>query len=130
MQKPKNMLLTKNPQFLSNFAQTFRDWSFNGQVNSSMFELNWTKNVNFSLIAYFWASALFYESVPMVGFICNFQFSSFAQRKIMHSPDTFPHKHFFKKVASTAIKKLVYRKSFEYLFQRTLQWWYIYLWGL
>ena len=29
-----------------------------------MFEKNWSKNVNFLLITYFWASALFYESVP------------------------------------------------------------------
>ena len=32
----------------------------------------------------------------------------------MHLP-FLPHKHFFKKVTSTAIKKLVYRKSFECL---------------
>ena len=53
---PRNMPLIKNPQFLSNFAQTFRDWSSNGLVNLSKFEQNWTKIVDFSLMAYFLAS--------------------------------------------------------------------------
>ena len=50
---PRNMLLMKNLQFLSNFAQTFTDWSSNGWINYSKFEQNRTNIVNFLLIAYF-----------------------------------------------------------------------------
>ena len=42
----------KNPQFLTNFAQTFRDSSIHGEFHPWKFELDWLKIVYFSLIAF------------------------------------------------------------------------------
>ena len=46
-----SLLLVKNPQYLSNFTQTFRDWPNHGAVSYWKFELNWIRIVDFSLIA-------------------------------------------------------------------------------
>ena len=53
-EKVKNVLLTKNLQFLSDFAQKFRDCPENFWDHLTKFELNRTKIVDFSLIAKFW----------------------------------------------------------------------------
>ena len=52
--KAKNVVLTKNPQFLSDLSQNFRADHQNFCDDSSKFELNRTKIVDFSLIAKFW----------------------------------------------------------------------------
>ena len=53
-EKAKNMLLIKNPQFLFDFAQKFRNRPKNFCEHFPKFELNRTKIVDFSLIAKFW----------------------------------------------------------------------------
>ena len=58
-----NMLLMKNPQFLADQAETLSILSIHGMVIFTKFHINWTKIVDFSLIAYFSASAIFYDSV-------------------------------------------------------------------
>ena len=40
----------KNPQFLTNFSQTFRNWPIYGGDNLWKFLLNWSKIVDFSLL--------------------------------------------------------------------------------
>ena len=52
---PRNGPLIKNPQFLSNFAETLRAWPSHGMINIWKFEQNWTKIVDFLIIAYFQA---------------------------------------------------------------------------
>ena len=52
-EKAKNVLLTKNPQFLSDWAQNFRDDHENFRDLLTKFELNRTKIVDFLLIAKF-----------------------------------------------------------------------------
>ena len=52
-EKAKNMLLVKNPQFLSDFAQKFRNRPKNFCDHFPKFELNRTKIVDFLLIAKF-----------------------------------------------------------------------------
>ena len=52
-EKAKNVLLTKNPQFSSDFAQNFRDRPENFRDHLTKFELNRTKIVDFLLIVYF-----------------------------------------------------------------------------
>ena len=53
-EKAKNVLLTKNPQFLSDWAQNFRDDHENFGDHLTKFELNWMKIVDFLIIAHFW----------------------------------------------------------------------------
>ena len=53
------MLLMKNPQFLGDQAETLAILTIHEIVIFTKFHINWTKIVDFSLIAYFWASALF-----------------------------------------------------------------------
>ena len=53
VQEPKNMLLMKNPQFLSNLAQNLRDWPNNFCGHLTKFELNRMKIVDFLVIAQF-----------------------------------------------------------------------------
>ena len=65
---PQNWLLMKNLHFWSNFDETLSIVSTNEVVNWTKFCQNWIKNVDFSLIANFEASLIFYESV----FSCTF----------------------------------------------------------
>ena len=53
----------KNLQFLINFDETLPKGPINEIVNWSKFGQDWTKIVEFSLIANFDASLIFYESV-------------------------------------------------------------------
>ena len=57
------MLLMKNLQFLTNQAETLVILPIYETVIVTKFQINWTKIVDFSLIAYFSASAIFYYSV-------------------------------------------------------------------
>ena len=61
--KLKNWLLIKIQQFLSNLDQTFTNWLAHLWKLLAKFHQNWTKIVDFSLIANFEASLIFYESV-------------------------------------------------------------------
>ena len=56
----------KNLQFLFNFDETLPNDPINELVNWSKFGQDWTKIVEFSLIANFDASLIFYESVSMI----------------------------------------------------------------
>ena len=49
----------KNPQFLANQAQTLAIWPNHEMVILTKFHNNWTKIVDFSLIANFKASSIF-----------------------------------------------------------------------
>ena len=53
-EKAKNVLLTKNPQFLSDWAQILWDGHENFRGDPWNFEQNRTKIVDFLLIAHFW----------------------------------------------------------------------------
>ena len=53
----------KNPQFLANQAQTLAISPIHEIVILTKFHDDWTKIVDFSLIAYFRASLIFYASV-------------------------------------------------------------------
>ena len=55
----------KNLQFLSNFDQTLSKGPINEIVNWTTFGQDWTKIVDFSLIANFEASLIFYASVSI-----------------------------------------------------------------
>ena len=55
----------KNLQFLFNFDETLPKVPINEVVNWSKFGQDWTKIVEFSLIANFDASLIFYESVSI-----------------------------------------------------------------
>ena len=59
----------KNPQFLTNLAQTLRDWPHYGWVNPWRFEQNWSKIEDFSLIA-------FKDAIPKRGAqVCSGKYS-------------------------------------------------------
>ena len=59
------MLLMKNSQFLAYHAQTLAILPIHEIVILTKFHDNWTKIVDFSLIAYFRAGLVFYASVFM-----------------------------------------------------------------
>ena len=61
----------KNLQFLFNFDETFPKGPINELVDWSKFGQDWTKIVEFSLIANFDASLILYESVSK--FLSNFE---------------------------------------------------------
>ena len=63
------MLLMKNLQFLTNQAETLAILPIHEIVIFTKFQINWTKIVDFSLIAYFGASVIFYDSVST--YICT-----------------------------------------------------------
>ena len=56
----------KNPQFLADQAENLAILPIHGIVIFTKFHMNWTKIVDFSLIAYFGASAIFYDSVSRI----------------------------------------------------------------
>ena len=56
----------KNLQFWSNFDETLSNVPKNEVVNWTKFGQDWTKIVDFSLIANFEASLIFYESVSII----------------------------------------------------------------
>ena len=56
----------KNLQFLFNFGETLPKVPISELVNWSKFGQNWTKIADFSLIANFEASLIFYESVSSI----------------------------------------------------------------
>ena len=58
----------KNPQFLANQAQTLAILPIHEIVILTKFHDDWTRIVDFSLIAYFRASLIFYASVFMYAF--------------------------------------------------------------
>ena len=55
----------KNLQFLTNQAQTLAILPIHEIVIFTKFQVNWAKIVDFSLIAYFRTSAIFYDSVSI-----------------------------------------------------------------
>ena len=56
----------KNPHFLADQAETLSILPTHEIVIFTKFHTNWTKIVDFSLIAYFSASAIFYYSVFII----------------------------------------------------------------
>ena len=48
---------------MSNFVQILSIWPYHGYFNLPKFHWFWRKIVIFSLMTYFWASSIFYESV-------------------------------------------------------------------
>ena len=56
----------KKLQFLFNFHETLPKVPINEVVNWTKFGHDWTKRVEFSLIANFDASLIFYESVSII----------------------------------------------------------------
>ena len=62
---PQNVLLMKNLQFLFNFDETLSKSPKIEIVNWTKFGQDWTKIVDFSLIANFEACLIFYASVFM-----------------------------------------------------------------
>ena len=68
----------KNPQFLADQAETLAILPIHDLVIFTKFHINWTKIVDFSLIACFSANAIFYYSVSsklmaydeFVSFLC------------------------------------------------------------
>ena len=59
---PKNMLLIKNPQFLSNQYETLSKWGPHDNFILTKFRINWVKIVDFLIKAYFWFSVRFFDS--------------------------------------------------------------------
>ena len=53
---PKNMLLIKNPQFLSNHYKTWSKSGINENLILTKFRNYWVKIVDFLSIAHFWVS--------------------------------------------------------------------------
>ena len=70
------MLLMKNPQFLPESAETLAILPIYEIVIFTKFQINWTKIVDFSFIAYFCASAIFYYSVSIFSEIWRSQKTS------------------------------------------------------
>ena len=60
------MLLMKNPQFLSKYYETLSNWPSHGKVKLPKFELDQANIEDFSLIAYFRASLIFYYPVSIM----------------------------------------------------------------
>ena len=59
----RNVLLTKNSQFYSDFAEIFAILPTHGLIILAKFDEDRTKIVNLLLLVYFWASIIFFESV-------------------------------------------------------------------
>ena len=57
----------KNPQFLANQAETLAILPIHEMVILTKFHNDWMKIVDFSVIAYFWASPIFYYSLFKIG---------------------------------------------------------------
>ena len=71
----------KNPQFLSNFAQTFRGWPAHGKINRWKFEQNRTKIVDFLLMVKKTCTATFWPFLYNKHFRENFSFFHIAERR-------------------------------------------------
>ena len=68
----------KNPQFLSNFTHTFRNLSIHGKVYPWKYKLNWTKIVDFLLIAlYFQDSKLGWTGLYLFANLTHLQIQQF-----------------------------------------------------
>ena len=62
---PKNIPMTKNPQFHSNLDEILALLSTHGRIILTKFDEDQTKIVDFLIVVYFWASVIFHESVSI-----------------------------------------------------------------
>ena len=60
------MILIKNTQFYSDLAEILAILPNQGLIILTKFDGDWTKIVDFLLLVYFWASIIFFESVPIL----------------------------------------------------------------
>ena len=70
----------KIPQFLPDQAESWAILPIHGIIILTKFQVNWANIVDFSFIAYFRTSAIFYDSVfKYLSYVCMFYVSLFSE---------------------------------------------------